>query len=282
MRIEEITLRAGALPVSGLYARPAHPAGAPRAVVVAVHGLGMQARYFHAPAHRDLSLLTLAARLGHPVLALDRPGYGRLAAHLPDGQPLAAQSQTLHLALAAFAREHPTGAGFFLVAHSYGGKLALHAAADDTDHTLIGLDINGLGEQYAPAARHFPATLGGGAAGLNWGPLGLYPPGTFRAARDLMAATPHREEHDPGPPWPLRYRQLAPRVRVPVRLTFAEHEQWWHTDDASLTAMAARLTASPRVRVDRQDAAGHNISLGWAARPYHLRALAFLEECLHR
>ncbi|WP_244257925.1 alpha/beta fold hydrolase [Streptomyces sp. Tu 2975] len=282
VRIEEITLDAGALQLSALYARPHPAAGEPRAVVVAVHGLGMHARYFHSPAHPDLSLLTLAARLGHPVLAVDRPGHGRLAARHPDGQPLAEQSATLHRALAAFAREHPTGAGFFLLAHSYGGKLALHAAADDTDDTLIGLDISGLGHHYAPAARGFPATLGGGAWSLNWGPMHLYPPGTFQGARALMAPTPRREEHDPGPPWPLRYRQLAPRVRVPVRLTFAEHEQWWHTDDAALSAMAARLNASPRVRVDRQDAAGHNISLGWAARPYHLRALAFLEECLRR
>lgn len=280
VRIEEITLDAGALQLSALYARPHPAAGEPRAVVVAVHGLGMHARYFHSPAHPDLSLLTLAARLGHPVLAVDRPGHGRLAHRHSDGQPLAEQSATLHRALAAFAREHPTGAGFFLLAHSYGGKLALHAAADDTAGTLIGLDISGLGHYYAPAARGFPATLGGGAWGLNWGPMHLYPPGTFQGARALMAPTPRHEEHDPGPPWPLRYRQLAPRVRVPVRLTFAEHEQWWHTDDAALTAMAARLSASPRVRVDRQDAAGHNISLGWAARPYHLRALAFLEECL--
>jgi hypothetical protein len=34
------------------------------------------------------------------------------------------------------------------------------------------------------------------------------------------------------------------------------------------------------VSVERQPAAGHNISLGRAARAYHLRALAFLEDCL--
>nr|BFE73882.1 hypothetical protein GCM10020092_071830 [Actinoplanes digitatis] len=34
--------------------------------------------------------------------------------------------------------------------------------------------------------------------------------------------------------------------------------------------------------MDRQPDAGHNISLGWAARSYHLRAFAFLEECLGR
>jgi hypothetical protein len=67
---------------------------------------------------------------------------------------------------------------------------------------------------------------------------------------------------------------------VPVRLTFAEHESWWRHDRAALTELSAAFRAAPRVSVEQQPDAGHNISLGWAARSYHLRALAFLEECL--
>jgi hypothetical protein len=72
---------------------------------------------------------------------------------------------------------------------------------------------------------------------------------------------------------------VAARVRVPVRFTFAEHESWWRHDDTALAALTSPL-ATARVVVDRQQGAGHNISLGWAARSYHLRAFAFLEECL--
>ncbi|MDT0444579.1 hypothetical protein [Streptomyces johnsoniae] len=46
-------------------------------------------------------------------------------------------------------------------------------------------------------------------------------------------------------------------------------------------AMAARL-AAPLVHTGHLAGAGHNISLGHAARQYHLRVLAFLEACRDR
>ena len=85
---------------------------------------------------------------------------------------------------------------------------------------------------------------------------------------------------DPASAWPDVFDALAPRVRVPVRLTFAEHELWWRHDADALDDLRARLSSAPRVVVDRQPDAGHNISLGRTARAYHLRALAFFEECL--
>ncbi|MDX3850058.1 alpha/beta hydrolase [Streptomyces sp. AK02-01A] len=277
--VRAVTLDADGTEISGLLAEPY--GAEPRAVIVAVHGRGMCADYFNGLTDPGNSLLTLGARLGHTVLALDRPGYGASASRLPDGQPLDEQATTLHTALAGFARTRSTGAGFFLVAHSDGGKVALHMAADDAGGALIGLDINGCGWQYAPGARHFPDTLGGGASQLNWGPLRLYPPGTFRASRSLLMPVPRREAAQTAA-WPAQYPRLAGRVGNPVRLTFAEHELWWELDDDALAAMTRRLTAAPLVTVERLPAAGHNISIGRAARTYHLRALAFLEECLLR
>ncbi len=61
--------------------------GAARATVVALHGGGMSAGYFDGQAHPDLSLLTLGARLGFTVLAVDRPGYGLSAGSCPAGRP---------------------------------------------------------------------------------------------------------------------------------------------------------------------------------------------------
>ncbi|MCL7378436.1 alpha/beta hydrolase [Streptomyces sp. 35G-GA-8] len=276
--VRAVTLNAGDIPLSGLLAEPDGGAE-PRSVIVAVHGRGMCADYFNGLTDPADSLLTLGARLGHTVLALDRPGYGASAGPLPDGQPLGEQATTLHRALAGFARHHPTGAGFFVVAHSDGGKVALHMAAQDAGDGLIGLDINGCGWRYAPEARHFPDTLGGGASRLNWGPLHLYAPGTFRASRALLRAVPAREAAQTAT-WPVQYPRLAGRITSPVRLTFAEYELWWELDDKALSAMTGQLTAAPLVTVERLPAAGHNISIGRAARAYHLRALAFLEECL--
>ncbi|MCY0954694.1 alpha/beta hydrolase [Streptomyces sp. H27-S2] len=265
------TLHAAGIELSALLALPGTTP--PRSTILAIHGRGMRAAYWN-------SFIPLATAAGHAVLAVDRPGYGASAGHLPEGQTLAEQAETLHAALKEHARTHDTGAGFHLLGHSDGGKVALHTAATAGGAVpLLGLDTSGTGYQYDPQALHFPSTLGGGATKLNWGPLHLYPRGTFQASRALLAPTPPRESAETIH-WPRQFETLAPDVRIPVRLTFAEHEAWWHLDDTTLTAMTSRLTRSPSVTVDHLPAAGHNISLGHTADTYHQRALAFLDACL--
>ncbi|MFI5649463.1 alpha/beta hydrolase [Kitasatospora sp. NPDC051705] len=274
--VRPVTLEADGLPVSGLLAEP--PGGRPRAVVVALHGGGMSAGYFDCRAVAGQSLLALGAGLGCTVLALDRPGYGASAAHLPDGQGLAEQSATLHRVLAEFARRHPVGAGYFVVAHSYGGKLALAAAADPAGRDLLGLDISGLGHRHAVDPELLPGPDRSGEWRRHWGSTRHYPTEAFTLARALVSPMPHRESAE-VPRWPGLLPGLAARVRTPVRFTFAEQEQWWRHDEEAVTELAGLFTGTT-VWVDRQPGAGHNVSLGWAARSYHLRALAFLDQCL--
>lgn len=114
---------------------------------------------------------------------------------------------------------------------------------------------------------------------LNWGPLRLYPPGTFRASGTVVAAVPQRELAD-AVHWPEKFAEFAGRIRVPVRFTFAEHEAWWQHDRQAVARLRSRLSSAPRVVTEHQLDSGHNISLGWTARAYHLRALGFAEECL--
>ncbi|MFF4396545.1 alpha/beta hydrolase [Streptomyces sp. NPDC001480] len=275
--VREIVVDAGGVLLSGLLSEPVGTP--PRAVVVAVHGGGMRAGYFDARTHPGLSLLELGAEFGFTVLALDRPGYGLSASRFPTGQTLAEQSVTLHAALGSFARRHDVGSGFFLVAHSFGGKLALTAAADDTSGRLIGLDISGCGHQYAVPAHELPHPHKLPSRRLNWGPLQLYPPNTFANSRSLLSPMPEREWKEAAR-WPDLLPGLARKVRVPVRVTFAEFEAWWRHDEEAVAALTG-LMSGTRVCVERQPDAGHNISLGWAARSYHLRALAFLEACLN-
>ncbi|MEU4266332.1 alpha/beta hydrolase [Streptomyces sp. NPDC026092] len=272
--MRSITLDAAGVPLSALLAEPAGP---PRAVVVAIHGGGMSAGYFDSRATPGLSLLELGARLGYSVLAVDRPGYRASAPCLPEGQTVRRQAATLHAALADFASTHATGAGFFLVAHSNGGKLALAAAAD-SPRPLVGLDISGLGTTLAVDTHRLPGLDGHGDWRRHWGPLRFYPPDAFRLGRALVSPVPVLEAKE-GPLWPRLYPDIAARVTVPVRFTFAEQEQWWRFDEEAVAALRAPLSAA-KVTVELQPNAGHNISLGWAARTYHLRALGFLEECL--
>jgi pimeloyl-ACP methyl ester carboxylesterase len=276
--VRRIILDAAGVPLSALLSEPA--GGSARAVVVAVHGGGMNAGYFDCRAHPQQSLLTLGAGLGYTVLAVDRPGYRHSAARLPQGQGLAEQAVSLRAALRDFTSRHATGAGLFLLAHSYGGKVALTAAAAPGLPHLLGLDVSGCGHVYAVEPHELPtAHDDNGRMRRSWGPLRLYPPGTFAASSSIVEPVPALERAELAR-WPLVFRTTAPGVRVPVRLTFAEHEAWWLHDDAALADLVAHFMAAPRVSVDRQPAAGHNISLGWAARSYHLRALAFLEDCL--
>ncbi|MFI8829071.1 alpha/beta hydrolase [Streptomyces sp. NPDC053431] len=272
----EITLDAAGIPLSGLIAEPRH--GRPRAVVVAVHGGGMRAGYFDSRARPGLSLLALGADLGYTVLAVDRPGYGSSAPWLPRGQSLEQQAATLHDGLADFAAGHDTGEGFFLVAHSNGGKLALAAAAEERGDGLLGLDISGLGSRLAVRTDQLPGQNGHGDWRRHWGSLRLYPPDAFRQGRHLVSPVPELEAQE-GPLWPAMYPAIAARVRIPVRFTFAEQEQWWLFDDDALAALRRPLGAPTTVIAHQRDA-GHNLSLGWAARTYHLKALGFLEDCL--
>ncbi|GAA3026697.1 alpha/beta hydrolase family protein [Streptomyces glomeratus] len=273
--VRPLSLDAAGVTLSCLLAEP--PDGEPRATVVAVHGGGMTAGYFDGQAHPDLSLLTLGARLGFTVLALDRPGYGLSAGQLPAGQSLAEQAEVLDAVMDRFAQRHATGAGFFLLAHSYGGKVALVAAA----HTLrpLALDVSGCGHRYDIEPADLPRVLSRSSWGRNWGPLRLYPPDTFRSLGALVAPMPVLEA-DEVARWPGTFEDLAPRLRIPVRMTFAEHEAWWLHGERDIAEITALLAAAPVLRVERQPDAGHNISLGWAARSYHLRALGFFEECL--
>ncbi|WP_406168218.1 alpha/beta hydrolase [Streptomyces sp. NBC_00996] len=264
------------VPLSALLALPED--APPRATVVALHGAGMSGGYFDGSAHPDASLLELGARLGFAVLAVDRPGYGDSAPLLPRGSDRQEQSATLRAALAAFTATHETGAGLFLLGHSYGGMLALTATADGpAGAPLLGVDVSGCGRHLAVDPGPPEGSLRRTAR--HWGPLRCYPPDTFRSSQALVGPVPEREQGDAGA-WADLFPGVAARVRVPVRLTFAAHEGWWRQDDADLAELAAAFTAAPRVLVERQPRAGHNMSLGWAARAYHLRALAFAEDCL--
>ncbi|MFF8385008.1 alpha/beta hydrolase [Streptomyces kanasensis] len=287
-----VALDAGGLTLSGLLAEPA---GEPRGTVLALHGGGMTAGYFDGRAHPSVSLLALGARLGYTVLAVDRPGYGASAPHLPDGLGVADQAELLRAAIADFAARYRLGGGLLVLGHSFGGQVALTAAAQGLHEGLVGLDISGCGHRHAlpgagpgamPGPGGIPSPAAGpdgrrrtGSARWNWGPPSLYPPGTFTAGAELVCEPPAREVAQAAR-WPRDFPRVAARTTVPVRLTFAEHEAWWRHDAEALAELTAYFTAAERVQVARQTAAGHNISLGWAAGAYHRRVFAFFEELL--
>lgn len=271
------------VPMSALVAEVPRP----RAVVLALHGGAVSPAYFDAPGQPRLSLLRTGAALGCTVIALARPGYGASAGHAEEAASAQRRVDLAYGAVDALLGSHrqpaDLGAGLFVLAHSVGSELAVRMAADERGDGLLGLEISGTGLRYHEGAGILDPANGNGMPragsirGLIWGPEHLYPPGVV-GHPDLRAAGPPYEGRI-VPTWTSDLPKLAARVRVPVRYVLAEHETVWRPGRAALEEVAALFTASPRVRVDEQPDAGHNMSLGHAAAAYHLKALAFAEEC---
>lgn len=279
--VSEVLIPVEDIQLSGLLATAC---GKPRAVIIALHGGGMRATYFHGQQHPDLSLLTLGAQLGYTVLALDRPGYG--ASHgLAFGRGrIANQANMIFAALDHFARDHDIGAGFFIVSHSFGMKVAIAMAAHARGHELLGIEATGAGLRYDPEQLYLFEDMNaprpkGLERSLFWGPEALYPEGTFAPGVRPIADVPDIEK-DESTRWPNLLPEFAARARIPIHLTIAEHERWWDFTTAAQDTLRELFANTPHFSISAQPRAGHNISLGKSARAYHLKVLAFAEECV--
>jgi pimeloyl-ACP methyl ester carboxylesterase len=239
----------------------------------------MTARYFAGPADPDLSLLELGAELGFTVWAPDRVGYGASEGADPALLKMIRQAEMLNDAIDRFGEAHPVGAGCLLLGHSFGLKLALAMAASPGRLPLLGVEGSGTGLMYTfEPGRSLPERQPGDL-NASWGPRHLYPPSTF-ASGVLPVAPMATVPIDEAAEWSQQFRGFADRVRVPVRITLGEHERLWVVSEEHFAALRAVLVSSPRVETDVQPGAGHNISLSRAGRAYHMKALAFAEECI--
>lgn len=255
----------------------------PRAVIVAIHGGGTTALYFDCPGHPESSLLRTGGQHGYTVIALDRPGYGSSAAY-PDA--VAQPEQRVRLAFGAVDRilgEKHRGAGLFLLGHSGGCELALRMAADDQRADVIGIELSGTGRRYHPAARDIlkAATRVRRPAGLRellWHPTELYPPEVLSGATVYPGAPPYEDQMVSN--WARQdFPALAPRVRIPVQFSVAEHEKVWLADSSAQGEIAEMFSGAPRFQLNEQTGAGHNISLGHTAAAYHSAVFAFADDC---
>ncbi|MGW0246152.1 alpha/beta fold hydrolase [Nocardia goodfellowii] len=277
--IGERTVEVDGLPISARLAAVPRP----RAVLLALHGGATTSAYFDCPGHPRLSLLRLASALGFTVLALDRPGYGESFPHAPRLTDPDHIVEVIHEAAEQHLRSLPRGAGTFLMGHSAGAPHAVRLAASKHGTHLLGLELAGTGREHHAAAA---AILGTGrpadpdaVRGLLWRPEHLYPAEMLGGA-PIAANTP-RYEGTVLRPWPQQdFPALAAKVRVPVHFSAGQYENVWRNDADALAEIAALFTAAPRVVAEQLPASGHNLSLGYSATAYHLRVLAFVEECV--
>lgn len=263
--------------------------GGDRGLVIALHGGGHDARYWHARDDDPGSLLAAGAANGFEVVAVDRPGYRASATPDAHGLSLTDQADSIFALIDALAPEKDRPV--FLIGHSMGGILSVRMAGDPRAGRLTAVDVSGVPLRYPPRVEAGIATLidatrsgekspSSGTRGhrraLFFGADGSFDPDITAIGGNPV---PLRELHDAhGAP-----RDLPPimaRITIPVQWTIADQEASSVGGQAMLDHIRSQLPECRHTRLHLQVASGHNISLHHVARAYHLRALAFFEECL--
>ncbi|MEU7816599.1 alpha/beta fold hydrolase [Pseudonocardia sp. NPDC049154] len=273
--------------LAGLEARPDD--GEVRGTVLALPGGGYRAGYWDSyGGDADGSLLRLGARLGRRVVAVDRPGYGDSMTP-PRGRGAVAWQAELLAGLVRELGAEDGSVGVTLVGHSLGAITALQIAADHPGLPLAGVSVSGLPVEYPEYMRvgmaahpldgaHLPAHPAEAVRMMFYGPDGSFDPEALE--RDLRNQAPVPvEEFVDARDYPTAFPSIAPRVRVPVQYVLAAHEASSCAGPEVLARAAASFAAAPWVEAFEQAASGHDISLHRVARAYHLRVLAFDDEC---
>jgi pimeloyl-ACP methyl ester carboxylesterase len=287
--IEPVMVTARDIALSGLLARATEENA--KGVILALHGGGYSAGYWRYEDERCSSLLTLAAGLGFHVLALDRPGYGASEKHDPRRLGLADQVDYLFDALYAWCAENCFAGPAFVIGHSLGGIVSLLMAAHARGSRLAGVDVLGVPfrfpdneagakvHSWPTDGTHVPPPDAEARRWLMFGPDWTHDAAAIGHDATVVRPMPVAEYRD-ALTLPSAWQTILPTISVPVQFTLAEFEIMQATGWSILREVEALLGSSAHPVVHLQKSSGHNASCHKIARAYHLRAIAFFEECL--
>ncbi len=244
----------------------------PRALLCAVHGMGLTGSYFCTHADAEATLAAVATDAGFAVLVPDRPGYGA-SADIPT-VAMAEQARAVERLIEARRADFGEDLPVVLMGHSLGGRVVLEVAAAGRI-PVAGLEIAAAGFRVRTGVD--PERAGG--RGEAWGPPACYPPGTFALARGAVADVPAGEVvADAG--WSARFLEAGARVRCPVRFAWAVHDRWWRHDESEAAAVTGAFPLAPWVTTSTLLDAGHNLHLGVHARRCNELTVDFAGRCL--
>ncbi len=280
-----VLIRAGQIDLSGVYAQPS---GAPRALIVALHGGGNSAAIFDNTIPGEAGFLATAASLGYAVLALDRPGYRASQQIAADLSSFDRQIALLRLALTtAWEQYGADSSGIVLLGQSFGGLISLGLAASQPVVPLLGVSTHGTGLRWQPGAlQRFQRLLSAAPSvelpfdenARSLGPANSWVHEARERLEQSRTPLPMAEVREVLY-FPERLRQVSAEVRVPVQMTLGEYETIWEFSASALDEMSQLFPHAPFVDVHRQRFAPHQPGAHLVARAFYLRELAFVEEC---
>ncbi|MFD2415632.1 alpha/beta hydrolase [Amycolatopsis pigmentata] len=263
--------------------------GAGSPLIVALHGGGLNSRYFDVPGH---SLLDLGEAAGFRVISLDRPGYGESDALAGGEVSFSGSAEFLDAAIGALWTELGAGhPGVVLLSHSIGSAIAVHIAAREPRWPLLGISLHGVGDRSpAHVVDAWRALPQGGPVelpseqrrALLYGPEDTFDAGVVDLAKASAEPIPVEEMLEIVGGWPEGVAELAADIVVPVQYTLAQYDGLWVVDESRLAAFAGYFTSAAWVDARLQAGAGHNLDHHRLSRALHLRQLAFACECAAR
>jgi pimeloyl-ACP methyl ester carboxylesterase len=274
---------------SGRGLRPSSPVAADTPLIVALHGGTYTSTYFDVPG---CSLLDQAQALGIPVLAIDRPSYGRSTRAADASSIILQNAELLDQLTGELWDSYGAGtAGVVLIGHSVGGAVTTALAARHPSWPLLGIAISGCllqvptesGDAWAALPDSEMVTMPGEVKDfVMFGPDWTHSDAMPAASHVADSEVPKAELIDITSTWIARVRSTAAQVTVPVHSRQGEFDHLWITDAQQVADFGAAFSAAPLVDAQLFRNAGHCIDFHRGGRAFQLEQLAFALECCVR
>jgi pimeloyl-ACP methyl ester carboxylesterase len=262
------------------------PAATDLPLVIALHGGTYTSTYFDIPGY---SLLSRAAALGIPIIALDRPGYKGSTAVPESDSIILSNAEALDEIIGEIWEDRGEGLrGVVLVGHSIGGAVATALAAKHPSWPLLGLATSGCLLEVPGDSREAWASLpkipmidlpSPMKDQVMFGPVETYAEGMPAASHPADAPVPRAELIDITTTWIARVQETASRVLVPVFHRQAEFDALWVTNAEQVERYAKAFTGAPTVDAKLQPYCGHCIDFHRLSAAFQLEELAFALRC---
>jgi pimeloyl-ACP methyl ester carboxylesterase len=255
-------------------------------LIVAIHGGGYTSEYFGV---KGFSMLDRAAALGMPVVAIDRPGYGKSEVRDEAELSHARTAELLALAIGdLWASRGGTTAGIVLVGHSIGGAITSMIAARRPEWPLLGIAVSGFGLRTAPGdAEAWNALPPGPFVDLPielrdskmFGPPGTYDDTTPATTHRAYAPMARQELVDIVTAWPLHVRSILSQIRVPVHYRQADGDALWTVSAQEVQGFASACASASWTDAALVRGSGHCIDFHYLGGSFQTEQLAFALKC---